>query len=108
MKFVKLLVFLALAKIKLAANERCRVGRHRQTFLHLLRGQGRELRQKCEAPFTNCLAHLTIAHIGGKEEWGRSRELLALKKQRRPGTEQEQRSHRAITAGRALKSQAFA
>ena len=99
MEIVKLLVFLALAKIKLAANKRRRIGRYWQTFLHFLCGQGRELRQKSEAPFANCLAHLTIAHIGEKYERRGGAEFLALKKQRRPGTEQEQRSHRAITAG---------
>src|SRR4051812_7164150 len=99
MEIVKLLIFLALAKIKLAAHERCRVGRNRQTFLDFLRGQRRELRQKCEASFSNCLAHLTVAHIGEKDEWGRSAEFLALKKQRSPRTEQEQASHRPITSG---------
>src|SRR5207302_10540399 len=89
MQIVKLLIFLALAKIKLAAHERCRVGRNRQTFLYFLRGQRRELPQKCEASFSNRLAHLPVADIGKKEKWSRSAELLALKEQRRPRTEQE-------------------
>src|SRR5207244_11073233 len=96
MEIVKLLVFLALAKIKLAANKRRRIGRYRQTFLHFLCGQGRELRQKSEAPFANCVAHLTIAHIGEKYEGRCGAELLPLKKQWRTGIAQEHRSHSTI------------
>jgi len=50
------------------------------TFLHFLCGQGRELRQKSEAPFANCLAHLTIAHIGEKYERRGGAEFPGLEK----------------------------
>src|ERR1041384_3718035 len=102
MQIVKLMVFVTLGEIKFATDERCRVGWYRQTFLHFLGGKRWELRQKCETAFANRLAHLTVPDIREKNKWCGSAEFLTLKKQRRPRTEQKQRSHRAITAGRAL------
>src|SRR5689334_16592263 len=99
MQVVPLFVFSSFGKIEFAARKDLRIGRHWQTFLHFLRGKGRELRQKREAPFANSLAHLVVAHISEKDEWCGSPEFLALKKQWRPWSKQEQCSHRAITAG---------
>src|SRR6266705_1728449 len=104
MHVVEALVFLSLGKIKFRAFKNLRIGRHRQAFLHFIAGERWKLREKFEASFADGLAHSAVSCVGKKCKRGRSTELLALKKQRRPWPEQKQRGHCAIAPGGGLET----
>ena len=107
MQLVEMLVCLPFGKIELGAGKNLRIERHRQLFLHVFGGQGWKLREKFEASSTNGLAHRAVSRVCKKYERRRRTEFLALKQQRRPWSQQKQRSHGAIAAWGRLETEAL-
>src|SRR6187401_2558660 len=107
MEIVGLAIGLPLREVELATRKNFRIIGRRQNFLRLFTGEGWKLRQKFETSFADSFFHRLIADIGKIEKWSRRTELLALKKQWCPGTEQKQCGHGPVAAGRRLKADAF-
>ena len=99
MQLVELFIFFALCEIEFATDEDGRIGRGGQSLLHFFGGQRGKLREKSETSLANCFTHRPIADVGEKNERSGSAKFLALEKQRRPRTEQEQCGHCPIAAG---------
>ena len=79
---------LALAEIEFRALKRFFVGWYRELLSRLFARDGGKLAEKVEAPFPHGLVQLFVEIVEIKK-WRRGRELLSLKKQRRPWSEQQ-------------------
>src|SRR5437763_3656391 len=104
MQKIKGPLFRALSEVEFATLKVVPVGRHRKRALHFRRRQRRKLREKFEAPLPDRLAQILVADVREENEGSGRAKFLALEKKRCPRTEQEQRSHGAISPRRSFKA----
>src|SRR6266481_9139479 len=98
-QIVKFAILLALRKIQFAPGKRLRVIRNGQSLPCLLFGKRYKWRQPFGATSPNRVPYRSIAYVREEKERTRCAELLSLKQQWRPRTEQEKSGHSAVTCG---------
>src|SRR6266496_6566161 len=95
-QIVKFAILLPFGKIQFAPGKRLRVIRSGQSLPYLLFGKRYKWRQPFSATSPNRVPYGSIAYVREEKERTRRAELLSLKNQWRPGTEQEKRDHGAV------------
>src|SRR6476469_2922168 len=89
----------ALREVQFATLERIPLRRHRQIALRFRPGDRWKLGKELEAPDADRFPQIVVADVREENKRRGRAKFLALEKQRRPGSQQQERCHCSVNAG---------